>query len=86
MQATEALDAWSLGVLAIELLTGKPVFDKMRSKDEVYNLPSASLCSNGKTTVRHACTISSPDHLDGLWTWLPAHAFCTSHRVPFLAE
>lgn len=33
--ATHALDAWSMGVLAMELLTGKPVFDKMRPKDEV---------------------------------------------------
>ena len=35
LEATEALDAWSLGVLAIELLTGKPVFDHMRPKEEV---------------------------------------------------
>lgn len=33
--ATEALDAWSLGVLAIELFTGKPVFDHTCSKEEV---------------------------------------------------
>ena len=33
--AAEALDAWSLGVLAIELLTGKPVFNHMRPKEEV---------------------------------------------------
>ena len=30
--ATEALDAWSLGVLAIELFSGKPVFDHLRPK------------------------------------------------------
>ena len=36
--ATEALDAWSLGVLAIELLTGKPVFDPMCPKEEVRAL------------------------------------------------
>jgi hypothetical protein len=33
--ATEALDAWSLGVLAIELVSVKPVFDGMRLKEEV---------------------------------------------------
>ena len=33
--AAEALDAWSLGVLAIELLTGKPVFNHMQPKEEV---------------------------------------------------
>ena len=33
--ATEALDAWSLGVLAIELLTGKTVFDRLRPREEV---------------------------------------------------
>jgi eukaryotic-like serine/threonine-protein kinase len=33
--ATEALDAWSLGVLAIELFTGNPVFDHTRPKEEV---------------------------------------------------
>lgn len=33
--ASEALDAWSLGVLAIELFTGQPVFDHMLSKQEV---------------------------------------------------
>lgn len=38
--ATGTLDAWSLGVLAIELLTGKAVFDKMRPKAEVCALNS----------------------------------------------
>ena len=33
--ATEALDAWSLGVLAIELLTGRTVFDWFRPKEKV---------------------------------------------------
>ena len=33
--ATEALDAWSLGVLAIELFIGKPVFDRTQPKEEV---------------------------------------------------
>ena len=33
--ATQALDAWSLGVLAIELFIGKPVFDRTQPKDEV---------------------------------------------------
>ena len=33
--ATEALDAWSLGVLAIELFIGKPVFDRTQPKKEV---------------------------------------------------
>ena len=31
--ATEALDAWSLGVLAIELLTGRTVFDRFRPEE-----------------------------------------------------
>ena len=33
--ASEALDAWSLGILAIELLTGKHVFDRLRPREEV---------------------------------------------------
>ena len=33
--ATEALDAWSLGVMAIELFIGKPVFDRTQPKEEV---------------------------------------------------
>ena len=33
--AAEALDAWSMGVLAIELLTGNPVFDHKHSKEQV---------------------------------------------------
>ena len=35
VEATEALDAWSLGVLAIELFSGRPVFDHMTPKAEV---------------------------------------------------
>jgi serine/threonine protein kinase len=32
---TEALDAWSLGVLAIEVFTGTPVFDPLAPPDDV---------------------------------------------------
>lgn len=35
LRASEALDAWSLGVLAIELLTGQQVFNHMHPKEEV---------------------------------------------------
>ena len=35
VQATEALDAWSLGVLAIELFTANPVFSYLQSKENV---------------------------------------------------
>ena len=35
LQATEALDAWSLGLLAIEMLTGKAVFDHKHPKEQV---------------------------------------------------
>ena len=35
VEVTEALDAWSLGVLAIELLTGKAVFDHKHPKEQV---------------------------------------------------
>ena len=33
--ATEALDAWSLGVLAIEMFTGNPVFPRDDPKEKV---------------------------------------------------
>ena len=35
VQATEALDAWSLGVLAIELFTAAPVFSYLQPKEQV---------------------------------------------------
>ena len=38
---SEALDAWSLGVLAIELFTGDSVFDHMHTKQDVR---SFSIC------------------------------------------
>ena len=31
----EALDVWSLGVIAFELLTGKPAFEHYKGKDLV---------------------------------------------------
>ena len=34
--AAEAMDAWSLGVLAIELFIGKPAFDRMQPKAQVH--------------------------------------------------
>ena len=37
--ATEALDAWSLGVMAIELFIGKPLFDRTQTKEEVRTEP-----------------------------------------------
>ena len=40
--ATEALDAWSLGLLAIELFTGKPVFDRTQPTGDVSILHLAS--------------------------------------------
>ena len=79
VKATEALDAWSLGVLAIELLTGNSVFDKMRSKDEVCNQPSASLSANGNT-VRNTCTFPLQTTMmeSGLGC-MPMAALCGSH-------
>ena len=38
IRATEALDAWSLGILAIELLTGAPVFDRLCAREKVRTL------------------------------------------------
>lgn len=35
VMATESLDAWSLGVLAIEIFTGDAAFDNTQSKEEV---------------------------------------------------
>jgi histidine kinase len=32
---TEALDSWSVGILALELLTGKPVFDLLQPQEQV---------------------------------------------------
>jgi eukaryotic-like serine/threonine-protein kinase len=38
IRVTEALDAWSLGVLALELFTGKPAFPVFQSKSKVCTL------------------------------------------------
>jgi serine/threonine protein kinase len=35
----EALDVWSLGVMAFELLTGKPALNMFEAKDNVRTLP-----------------------------------------------
>jgi serine/threonine protein kinase len=37
--ATEALDAWSLGVLALELFGGKPAFDHLCPREQVCMAP-----------------------------------------------
>ena len=46
VEATEALDAWSLGVLAIELFTGNSVFDHMHPRQDVRALLmlASSIC------------------------------------------
>ena len=48
--ATEALDAWSLGVLAIELFTGNSVFNHMHSKQDV-RFHAVLLCTRDDTLV-----------------------------------
>jgi Protein kinase domain len=35
LKVTEALDAWSVGILAIEIFTGQPVFDILQTRDQV---------------------------------------------------
>jgi serine/threonine protein kinase len=35
----EALDVWSLGVMAFELLTGKPALSMFEARDSVRTLP-----------------------------------------------
>lgn len=43
IQATEEMDAWSLGVMVFELLTGVPAFDPfMQGREEVYSLARQS--------------------------------------------
>jgi eukaryotic-like serine/threonine-protein kinase len=39
---TEALDAWSVGILAIEMFTGQPVFDLMQPQETVRGTNSTS--------------------------------------------
>ena len=51
--ATEALDAWSLGVLAFELFSGQPVFDHMRPKDEVRVF--SSVCAGAVVQLECMC-------------------------------
>jgi serine/threonine protein kinase len=39
LTATEALDAWSVGILALEMFTGQPVFNLLQPKDKVSFQP-----------------------------------------------
>jgi serine/threonine protein kinase len=58
VMATEALDAWSVGVLAIELFTGNPVFNHHLPKQDVrfplnYGLASSLLIQLKSTCVAY---------------------------------
>jgi serine/threonine protein kinase len=45
MMVSEALDAWSLGVLAIQVLTGLPAFDRFTPTEEVRKFYPLVICS-----------------------------------------
>ena len=71
--ATEALDAWSVGILAIEVFTGEPVFDIFQSKEDVrhFFLP----------TVHSVCfSAGTEGHLAGSWESCASSAACTQYH------
>ena len=54
---TEAVDAWAVGVLAYELLVGRPPFEK-ESRDETYALIMHQARSSGPRNARGgACAL-----------------------------
>ena len=66
VQVTEALDAWSLGMLAIELLTGNAVFDHKHPKEQVFFANRRYLCftrTYERDMSMHNVTLSLPQHL-----------------------
>lgn len=56
--AKPGLDSWSLGILAIEMFTGRPAFDVMRDKNEVCNQASTGRLTYGGVSPRF-CTCGS---------------------------
>ena len=66
VQVTEALDAWSLGMLAIELLTGNAVFDHKHPQEQVFFANRRYLCftrTYERDMSMHNVTLSLPQHL-----------------------
>lgn len=72
--AANALDAWSFGVLAMELLTGKPVFDEKRPKEEVWQrgilsqLSSSCRCMDTTTDVSEEHAVMDRMHRNTIKT------------------
>jgi serine/threonine protein kinase len=58
IEADPALDAWSLGVMAIEMFTGNPAFDLTQPKQTVRAAASNLLLRRCVAASRAACTIT----------------------------
>lgn len=51
MQVTPALDAWALGIVALELLAGSPVFDQAAMSTEQVGPPLLAAACMRSTAV-----------------------------------
>ena len=76
LQATPALDAWAVGVMAFELLSGEPAFKASagdRAKVRVHAPPCSHTCGHSSQRVGPSCTcvVHACDHT--------APALCPPH-------